>query len=130
MKLGDFIKPFNGKENVELHIDGLQLHFTAQNTKPEWMDREIDHVQLQPDIYLGICIYVKEEQPEPAQPILITVNSGVAWLHDETVPDGVQISIRDYDIEYRDPDTLKGLPVDNNGEHYEERGNASWNTEN
>jgi hypothetical protein len=125
MKLGDFIKTFNGKENVELHIDGLQLHFTARNTKPEWMDREIDHVQLQPDIYLGICIYVKEEQPEPVQPILITINGGVAWLHDDTVPDGIKVSIRDYDLsEYITDEELAQLPVDDEGNAYEERGNV------
>jgi hypothetical protein len=87
------------------------------------MNREIDHVQLQPDIYLGICIYVKYEQPEPAQPILITVNDGLAWLHDETVPGGVKISIRDYDVDSIDIDA-PSRPIDDEGNPYEERGNV------
>jgi len=33
MKFDDLLKTLDGKENIELHVDGLQLHFTAQNTK-------------------------------------------------------------------------------------------------
>jgi hypothetical protein len=110
---------------VELHIDGLQLHFTSQNTKPEWMNREIDYVQLQPDIYLGICIYVKDEEEQEQQPIIITVRGGLAYLYDDTNPQGVPISIRDYDITgYITDEECAQLPVDAKGFPYEERGNV------
>jgi len=72
----------------------------------------------------SIIIDYPNTKPEPAQPIIITVRGGVAWLEDDTNPQGVPISIRDYDIEGRDPDTLKDLPVDDEGNSYEERGNV------
>lgn len=61
MKLRDLINVLEGRENLELHIDGRQLHFTARNAQPEWLVREIESVRVNPQIYLGLTIRIKDE---------------------------------------------------------------------
>jgi hypothetical protein len=59
------------------------------------------------------------------KPIIITIRGGLAYLCDDTNPQGIPISIRDYDItDYITDEERAQLPVDAKGNPYEERGNV------
>jgi hypothetical protein len=61
LKLNDLIAVLDGRENMELHIDGKQFQFTSANARLEWMEREVESVRIDPKIYLGLIIRVEKE---------------------------------------------------------------------
>lgn len=58
MKLYELMDRTDGKENVELHVDGLELHGTMARIDLKYHEREIECIRLDSKIYLGIKIFL------------------------------------------------------------------------
>lgn len=61
--LKELLEAMDGKENVELWADGERYMATATGiyVKKQFNHRYIGEIRLNPEIYLGITIYLRDE---------------------------------------------------------------------
>lgn len=60
--LGEFLKSLRGDENIELWVDGNRLNNIARTmySKGNFIDRYVGEIRIDPEIYLGIKIYLRD----------------------------------------------------------------------